>query len=140
MIRLELSANFLRRFDTVNIIFLIALMILGYLLTARWQVPLSIFVGGVLALINFRSLKKEAQAVAEAVASGERSPGWASRTYLFKYYLRLVATAIVLFFVIKLNIVHPLPLLVGISVVLLNILLCFLRELGRNFWLKLKEG
>ncbi len=140
MTRLELNQKFLERFDLFNLFLIFFFMVGGYLLTGRWQVPLSVLVGGGLALVNFRSLKKDAQAVAEAVAAGERSPGWATRTYLFKYYLRLIATAIVLFFVIKLKIIQPLPLLVGISVVLLNILLCFLREVGRNFWLKLKEG
>ncbi len=140
MIRLENNVRFLKRFEMACLGLLIAAMVVSYLITAKWQIPFSILIGGALALINFRSLQKEAQAVAEAVASGERSPGWAQRTYLFKYYLRLLATAIVLYFVIKLRIVHPLPLLVGISVVLVNILLCFLREIGRNFWLKFKEG
>ncbi len=140
MIRLETSSKFLKRFETACSGLLVGAMVISYLLTAQWTVAFSILIGGILALVNFRSLQKEAQAVAQAVASGERSPGWAQRTYLFKYYLRLLATAIVLYFVIKLRIVHPLPLLVGISVVLVNILLCFLREIGRNFWLKFKEG
>ncbi len=140
MIRLETNFRFLKRFEKASLALLLGAMVISYLLTAKWTVPLSVLVGGVIALLNFRSLQKEAHAVAEAVACGERSPGWAQRTYLFKYYLRLLATAIVLYFVIKLRIVHPLPLLVGISVVLVNILLCFLREIGRNFWLKFKEG
>ena len=140
MIRLETSESFLKRFETVTILFLLGAVVVSYLITANWKTPLSVLIGGVIALLNFRSLKKDAKAVVDAVASGIKTPGWAQRTYLFKYYLRLIATAFVLYFVIKLRIVHPLPLLVGISVVLVNILLCFFREIGRNFWLKFKEG
>ncbi len=140
MIRLETNERFLKNFEYVTLFFLLGLTLGYYLLSGSWLDLVSVLIGGALALLNFRSIKNEVISMARAVASGEQTARGATRTYLFKYYLRLIATAFVLFFVIKARIVRPLPLLVGISVVIVNILLCFLREVGRNFWLKFKEG
>ena len=140
MIRLEADEGFLSRFDKLNLAAVFLMTVATGLFFETWKAPVGTIIGGGLALLNFHSLKKDAKAVVSAVAAGDKTPGWAQRTYLFKYYLRLLATAFVLYFVIKLQIVATIPLLLGISVVLVNILLCFLREIGRIFWLKLKEG
>ncbi|WP_022852983.1 ATP synthase subunit I [Thermodesulfatator atlanticus] len=140
MIRIETNENFIKRFKVWTIFLLLALAVAFYLVTAQWSQGLSVLVGGAIALLNFQSLHKDVKAIAESVASGYQTAQRATRVYLFKYYLRLIATAIVLFFVIKVRIIEPLPFIVGISVIIVNILLCFFREIGRNFWLKLKEG
>jgi uncharacterized membrane protein YdbT with pleckstrin-like domain len=41
--------------------------------------------------------------------------------YLTKYYLRFLATAVVLFFLVRQGLVEPLGLLVGLSVVVVTI-------------------
>ncbi|AEH45172.1 hypothetical protein Thein_1305 [Thermodesulfatator indicus DSM 15286] len=140
MIRLETNEEFLKRFKIWTGILLLGIAVLFYLVTASWAQGLSVLVGGAIALLNFQSLHKDVKAIAQSVALGHQTASRATRVYLFKYYLRLIATAIVLFFVIKVQIIKPLPFIVGISVIIMNILLCFFREIGRNFWLKFKEG
>ncbi|NPA49133.1 MAG: ATP synthase subunit I [Thermodesulfobacteria bacterium] len=140
MFRIENNERFLKRFKygSVGLLFFFALVF--FLVTGRWEEGLSVLVGGAIAFLNFQSLHHDVRGVAQSVALGHQTAQRATRVYLFKYYLRLIATAIVLYFVIKVQIIQPLPLLVGISVILVNILLCFFREVGRNFWLKFKEG
>ncbi len=140
MLKIETNEAFISRFKYFSLGLLLFIALIFYLATGRWEQFLSVLVGGAIALLNFQSLHQDVKAVAESVASGLQTAQRATRVYLFKYYLRLIATAIVLYFVIKVQIIKPLPLLAGISVILLNILLCFFREIGRNFWLKFKEG
>ncbi len=143
MIRLEINENFLKTLEYTTYLLLVTLALVYYLLSGSLVDLFSVLIGGLLAVLNFRSAKKDVRSILKEVATRRPAPR-RSRSYLFqyllKYYLRLIATAFVLFFVIKVRIVHPLPLLVGISVVIVNILLCFFREVGRNFWLKFKEG
>ncbi len=140
MIRLETSERFLRRLKYVTVLLLLVVALSFYLASGRWEEGLSVLLGGVIALLNFQSLHQDVKGVVRSVASGLQTAQKATRVYLFKYYLRLIATAIVLYFVIKLQIIKPVPFLVGISLIMVNILLCFFREIGRNFWLKFKEG
>ncbi len=140
MIRFENNERFITRLKLVTIISLLGVALVFYLVSGRWEEGLSVLVGGVIALLNFQSLHREVKGVAQSVASGLQTAQRATRVYLFKYYLRLIATAIVLYFVIKVQIIKPVPFLVGISLIIVNILLCFFREIGRNFWLKFKEG
>ena len=140
MIRLETSERFLRRLKYVTVLLLMVVALSFYLASGRWEEGLSVLLGGVIALLNFQSLHQDVKGVVRSVASGLQTAQKATRVYLFKYYLRLIATAIVLYFVIKLQIIKPVPFLVGISLIMVNILLCFFREIGRNFWLKFKEG
>ena len=140
MIQLETNERFLKRFEHWTIALLIGLTVASYLVAGRWQVPLSVLIGGVLALVNFRSMQRDVKSMAQAIISGAHTARRAAQVYLLKCYLRLGATAIVLYFVIKRQIVHPVPLIWGISVVMVNILLCALAKIGRNVWLKFKEG
>ncbi len=140
MFRIETNERFLKRFKYGSLGLLLLLALVFYLATGCWAEGLSVLVGGAIAFLNFHSLHRDVKGVVQSVALGHQTAQRATRVYLFKYYLRLIATAIVLYFVIKVQIIKPLPLLVGISVILVNILLCFFREIGRNFWLKFKEG
>lgn len=140
MIRFETNERFLKRLKYVTVLLLLVVALGFYLVSGRWEEGLSVLVGGVVALLNFQSLHQDVKGVVKSVASGLQTAQRATRVYLFKYYLRLIATAIVLYFVIKLQIIKPVPFLVGISLIMVNILLCFFREIGRNFWLKFKEG
>ncbi|HHI97265.1 MAG TPA: ATP synthase subunit I [Thermodesulfatator atlanticus] len=140
MIRFEASERFIRRLKIATWLLLFLVALGFYLFSGRWEEGVSVLVGGVIALLNFQSLHRDVKGVVQNVAHGLQTAQRATRVYLFKYYLRLIATAIVLYFVIKLQIIKPLPFLVGISLIMVNILLCFLREVGRNFWLKFKEG
>ena len=140
MIRFETNERFLKRLKYVTVLLLLVVALGFYLASGRWEEGLSVLVGGVVALLNFQSLHQDVKGVVKSVASGLQTAQRATRVYLFKYYLRLIATAIVLYFVIKLQIIKPVPFLVGISLIMVNILLCFFREIGRNFWLKFKEG
>ena len=81
-----------------------------------WHSALSVVVGGVIALINYRLLQRT---VCRALLPKEKEG--VLRKVLTKYYLRFIATAVLLFFLVRQGAVEPLGLLVGLSVVVVTI-------------------
>ena len=96
----------------------------GALLLFSAQIALSLVVGGLIALINFRILQSS---VRQALMLGRKSPVGST---LLKYYLRFAATALVIFILVRQGLVEPLGLLVGLSVVVITI---FVWTLGQAF-------
>ena len=92
-----------------------AVLSAGALVLFTPYVALSLMVGGVIALINFRLLQAS---VNRALLLGKRA---AVGTTLLKYYLRFAATALVIFILVRQGLVEPLGLLVGLSVVVITI-------------------
>ena len=116
-LKLEFAeAGMLRNVWRGNLVAL-AVLTLGALVVAPAQSVVSLLVGGLIALANFRLLERT---VRRAMLPRERSG--ALRIVLVKYYLRFFATALVLFFLMRQGWVEPLGLLVGLSVVMLSIL------------------
>lgn len=84
---------------------------------------LGVLLGGLIVTVNFallfRTLKK-------ALAPGNTS-GYAP--VLAKYYLRFMASAIIIFVLMATRIVHPIGLLIGLSVVVVSIVAALINEL-----------
>lgn len=92
-------------------------LLVAALFLAPMKSAISLLVGGLIALINFRLLEIT---VRRAMLPSERHG--VLRKVLVKYYLRFAATALVLLILIRQGLVEPLGLLVGLSVVMLSIL------------------
>ena len=88
-----------------------------------WKVFLGVLLGGLIVTVNFallfRTLKK-------ALAPGNTS-GYAP--VLAKYYLRFMASAVIIFILIATRAVHPIGLIVGLSVVVVSIVAALVNEL-----------
>lgn len=93
-----------------------AVLSLTAFILVNWQSALSVVVGGVIALINFKLLENTIRR-ALIPPTGHT----VMRQVLVKYYLRFAATALVLFILVRQGWVEPLGLLVGLSVVVLTI-------------------
>ncbi|MEJ2102338.1 MAG: ATP synthase subunit I [Desulfobacterales bacterium] len=81
------------------------------------QVGLGIFFGGMLVTINFHLLAK-------TLKKALTPPHLASHNLvLAKYYLRFLASGFIIFLLIAGHIVHPIGLVVGLSIVVFSIIL-----------------
>ena len=98
--------------------------ILGFVLLSR-HVALGILFGGLLVTINFHLLAKTLQ---KALAP----PHLASHNLvLAKYYLRFLVSGFIIFLLIAGRIVHPVGLVVGLSIVVFSIILATVCEVKK---------
>jgi hypothetical protein len=95
--------------------------ILGFALFSC-NVALGIFSGGLLVTINFHLLAK-------TLKKALTPPHLASHNLvLAKYYLRFLVSGFVIFLLIASHIVHPVGLVIGLSIVVFSIILATLCE------------
>jgi len=95
------------------------------LLVAPWPFALGIACGGLIVTVNFHLLHR-------TLKSALRPPHLAShQVVLAKYYMRFTLSAVILFILISQQVVNPLGLFVGLSVVVASIMLATMRELKR---------
>jgi hypothetical protein len=95
-----------------------ALLAAGAFALAPAQSALSVVVGGAIALANFRLLQRNIRRTLRPARAGSRGVVGAA---LARYYLRFLATAVVIFLLIRQGLVEPLGLLIGLSVVIISI-------------------
>lgn len=93
-----------------------ACLAVGAFLMVPWFAALSVVIGGLVALINFKLLQRT---VIKAILPRKKSGTMG--VVLFKYYLRFAATAVLLLILMRLGWADPLGLMVGLSVVVLSI-------------------
>jgi hypothetical protein len=102
-----------------------ALLLLGSLLLMPLRFTLGVGLGGLIILANFhllyRILKKA------LIPSQLSSPN----VVIIKYYLRLLGTGILLYLLISQKMVDPLGLVLGLSVVVINLTLMGLNEMRK---------
>jgi hypothetical protein len=98
--------------------------ILGFAILSR-HVALGIFFGGLLVTINFHLLAK-------TLKKALTPPHLASHNLvLAKYYLRFLASGFIIFLLIAGRIVHPVGLVVGLSIVVFSIILATVCEIKK---------
>jgi hypothetical protein len=92
-------------------------------LIATPKFALGIIFGGLIVTINFHLLAR--------TLKGALTPPYLSSHHIIlaKYYVRFIISGIIIFFLIKYSMVHPLGLLVGLSVVVASLLLATLLAL-----------
>jgi hypothetical protein len=74
-----------------------------------------LFIGGLIANISFILLKKDITRVLSGPLNAAKG------RFLLKYYIRLTALALILFFLVRYRSVHLVGLLLGLSTVVISI-------------------
>jgi hypothetical protein len=96
----------------------------GFAFTAT-DFALGIFFGALLVTVNFHLL-------ARTLRRALTPPRLASHNLvLAKYYLRFLVSGFVIFLLIAGRVVHPVGLVIGLSVVVMSIILATMRELKK---------
>ncbi|HUN55088.1 MAG TPA: ATP synthase subunit I [Smithella sp.] len=118
-----------RRIELANWIILTILFIPAVIF-APFKFALGVLLGGFISIINFywmdRSLRN-----AFAVNTGN-----IKGKLVGKYFLRLTATGVVLYFLIAYNTVNIIGLLIGLSLVIINIIINIFTNTTKNNFLK----
>lgn len=114
----------LRKIRLMNGVVWLALIGAG-LVFMPWRFTLGIAAGGMVILANFNLL---ARALKSGLTPGQLTTPMA---VIAKYYLRLVGTAVVLFFLIAYRLVDPFGLILGLSVVVINLTLMGCNEMRK---------
>ncbi len=110
--------------------FLFVVVSLIGLIVAPAKVALGITLGGLIVAINFHLLKNTLKNTFRPEVVLERGRSIVGNV-LIKYYIRFVISAALILVLISKNIVHPLGLLVGLSVVVASIFVATAIELKK---------
>jgi hypothetical protein len=114
-----------KRLESTNWIILVALVGSSlFLNTTRFS--LGIFCGGLISVVNFHWLYRNLMNVFT------KHPDRAKKAVLIHYYIRLAITAFLLFWVISGNLVDIIGLIIGLSVVPLNMILTTILVLSKK--------
>lgn len=95
-------------------------IILGILLVpsfmfASHQFTLGVLLGGLISIVNFHWLDRDLRKIFASLSDSSKS------RMMFKYYIRFGITAVVLYFIITGGLVDIIGLLVGLSLVVINV-------------------
>jgi hypothetical protein len=102
---------------------LFAAAVLVGLVAFQFDVALGIFAGGLIVTVNFHLL-------ARTLKKSLTPPHLVSHNVIIaKYYVRFIASGVIIFFLISGHYVDPLGLFVGLSVVVASIVVATVREL-----------
>jgi MFS superfamily sulfate permease-like transporter len=114
-----------RKLEILNWIIL-GLFVLISLLFWTFPFTLGILLGGLISIVNFFWLKRDLRAVFSNLT------GRAKSAIMFRYYLRFFVSAVVIFFIISRTIVDVMGLLIGLSIVVINIVLTLLMGVSKK--------
>ncbi len=114
-----------KRLEFTNWILLAALAA-GSLLIRSVPFSLGILCGGLISIVNFHWLYRNLRSVFS------KHLGRARAALMLRYYVRLGVTAVILYWVISGNRVDVIGLLIGLSVVVLNIVLTTVLVLSKK--------
>jgi hypothetical protein len=118
---LEIQQRILKFVTRTNWILFVVASIVGFLffpINYAWGVVF----GGLLVTLNFHLL-------ARTLRTALTPPHLSSHNVVIaKYFLRFIGTGFIIFVLIAGHIVHPLGLIIGLSVVVFSIMLATLRE------------
>jgi len=136
-----------KRLEITNWI-LLAVLVAGSLLLRSGRFSLGILLGGLISIINFHWLYRNLLGVFKKHLNRIINFHWLYRNLLgvfkkhlnraraalmLRYYLRLAVTAIALYWIISRNLADVIGLVIGLSVVVLNIVLTTVLVLsGKN--------
>jgi len=102
-----------------------ALLLLGSMIFMSPLFAFGVAMGGLIVLVNFHLLYRILQKA--FIPDHLASP----KSVIIKYYLRLLGTGLVLYFLIAKRLVDPLGLVVGLSVVVINLTLLGCNEMRK---------
>jgi len=121
---LEIQQRIIKFVTRSNWVLFSVASILGFALSSR-HVALGILFGGLLVTINFHLLAK-------TLKKALTPPHLASHNLvLAKYYLRFLVSGFIIFLLIAGRVVHPVGLVVGLSIVVFSIILATVCEVKK---------
>lgn len=117
MTQTDVSERLLERIELASAILLV-LLALGAAVFFSWNAAWGVFLGGGIVIVSFQILKWQLRRTLQ------RPGKLPSRAAVFlSYYVRFLATLFVVFLVLYHGLATPLPILIGLSVMVLSIVL-----------------
>lgn len=114
-----------KRLEITNWIILAVMLVIGLTL-ASTRFNLGILCGGLISVVNFHWLYRNLQSVFTHHINR------AGKAIMVRYYIRLALTALVLYWVISGGLVDVIGLVIGLSVVFMNIVLTTILVLSKK--------
>ena len=114
-----------RKIEIANWIVLAILFIASWIFTP-FDFYLGVLLGGFISILNFYWMERGLRGIFTNTAGNVKGG------VLVKYYIRLVLTAIVLYFLIANGTVHAIGLLIGLSVVVINIIVTLITTMAKK--------
>lgn len=114
-----------KRLEITNWI-LLAVLVAGSLFLRSPRFSLGVLLGGLISIVNFHWLYRNLLSVFQKHLNRARA------ALMLRYYLRLAVTAVALYWIISRNLVDVIGLVIGLSVVVLNIVLTTILVLSRK--------
>ncbi len=121
---MHIERKLLRFITLTNWILFCAVTVCGFIF-APGRFAWGILSGGFIVTINFHMLYRSLR---QALTPPHLSN---TRVVLGKYYIRFLASAVIIFVLIADHYVHPLGLIIGLSVVVTSIFIATLNEIGK---------
>ncbi|MFH1672535.1 MAG: ATP synthase subunit I [Pseudomonadota bacterium] len=110
-----------------NWILLVVLTVGGFLLRT-WDFGLGVLAGGLIISINFHFLYRTLRKSLNPLNLSR--PG----IILGKYYIRFLISALIIYVLISEHFVHPLGLILGLSIIVISLLIGLVYEVKENFF------
>jgi len=101
-------------------------MLFVSLLVMPWRFTLGILLGGIISIVNLFWLGRDLRVIFSNLS------GKAKSAMMIRYYIRMAVTAVVLFFIITELPVDIIGLLVGLSLVVINIVFTAILEFQKK--------
>jgi hypothetical protein len=114
-----------KRIEFANWIVL-AILFIPALIFAPFKFALGILLGGFISILNFYWMERGLRGIFTNTAGNVKG------TVMVKYYIRLALTAVVLYFLIANHTVNVIGLLIGLSIVVINILIILIITLAKK--------
>ncbi len=114
-----------KRIEITNWIIL-AVIFIPSLFLAQLKFSLGILLGGFVSIVNFHWMARGLRGIFQNLQGNPKG------TVMVKYYIRLAIMAVVLYLLIANNVVDIVGLLIGLSVVIINILVTMIIALAKK--------
>ena len=118
--------DLLQRKIELRNLFILGFMLLVSLLVMPWRFTLGILLGGIISIVNLYWLGRDLRVIFSNLS------GKAKSAMMIRYYIRMAVTAVLLFFVITELPVDVIGLLVGLSLVVINIVFTAILEFQKK--------
>lgn len=116
---------FQRKIEIANWIVLAVIFIISWIFTP-FDFYLGVLLGGFISILNFYWMERGLRGIFNNTAAKVKGG------VMIKYYIRLILTAIVLYFLIANATVNIIGLLIGLSVVVINIIVTLITTMAKK--------
>jgi hypothetical protein len=124
-VNLIVKDPFQRKIEIANWIVLAVIFIISWIFTP-FDFYLGVLLGGFISILNFYWMERGLRGIFNNTAAKVKGG------VMIKYYIRLILTAIVLYFLIANATVNVIGLLIGLSVVVINIIVTLITTMAKK--------